>query len=83
MRTNLTWNGNGTITFYQKRIWHFEAALSNGSLSDDVTNLNAIVAVSHCKIPKPLMKSILFIDYRLLYKILQFSNEIFYQIVDG
>jgi CD36 family len=46
IRTNLTWNDNGTITFYQKRIWNFEAEMSNGSLSDEVTNLNAIAAVS-------------------------------------
>lgn len=45
-RTNITWNDNATVTFYQKRIWHFEPLMSNGSLSDVVTNLNPIAAVS-------------------------------------
>lgn len=40
----MTWNDNGTVTFYQKRIWHFNAEKSNGNLSDEVTNINVIAA---------------------------------------
>lgn len=46
IRTNITWHNNGTVTFYQKKIWHFDPEKSNGSLSDEVTNLNTIAAVS-------------------------------------
>lgn len=39
-----TWNKNGTITYQRKRVWHFEESMSNGSLSDNVTNINAVTA---------------------------------------
>lgn len=42
----MTWHDNGTVTFYQKKIWHFVPERSNGSLSDKVTNVNVIAAVS-------------------------------------
>lgn len=45
IRVNLTWNDNGTVTYQQKRIWHFIPELSNGSLSDEITNVNPVVAV--------------------------------------
>lgn len=44
-RTNLTWNDNGTVTFNQIRTWQFRPELSNGSLDDEITNLNVISAV--------------------------------------
>ncbi|XP_034173677.1 protein croquemort [Osmia lignaria lignaria] len=43
-KVNQTWNENGTITYQRKRVWHFEESMSNGSLSDNVTNINAITA---------------------------------------
>jgi scavenger receptor class B protein 1 len=47
IRTNVTWSKDeSTVDFYQKRVWHFVPELSNGSLDDEVTNLNPIVAVS-------------------------------------
>lgn len=41
-RVNLVWNDNNTVTFNQRRTWHFDPELSRGSLNDTVTNLNAI-----------------------------------------
>ncbi|CAO1313413.1 unnamed protein product [Diamesa serratosioi] len=41
-RTNMTWNPNNTITFYQKRTWQFVPEKSSGSLDDNVTNVNPI-----------------------------------------
>lgn len=38
------WNKNNTITYQRKRVWHFDESLSNGSLSDRVTNINPVVA---------------------------------------
>lgn len=45
-KVNLVWNDNGTVTFQRRKIWHFDESLSNGNLSDEVSNLNPIVAVS-------------------------------------
>lgn len=43
---NSVWNNdNGTITFQQRRVWYFEPTMSNGTLQDQVTNLNPIAAV--------------------------------------
>ncbi|KAF2902255.1 hypothetical protein ILUMI_03930 [Ignelater luminosus] len=50
IRVNLLWNDNGTVTYQQKRIWHFIPELSNGSLSDKITNLNPVVATIGSKI---------------------------------
>ncbi|XP_058791990.1 protein croquemort-like isoform X2 [Phymastichus coffea] len=36
------WNENGTVTFQQRKNWHFEPTMSTGSLSDQVTNMNPI-----------------------------------------
>ncbi|XP_046739504.1 protein croquemort-like isoform X3 [Diprion similis] len=48
IKVNQTWNDNGTITFQQRRIWHFDESMSNGSLDDQITNLNVIgVTVGH------------------------------------
>lgn len=47
IRTNISWSDDkSTVDFYQKRIWHFEPTLSNGTLDDVVTNLNPLLAVS-------------------------------------
>lgn len=46
IRTNVTWNSNGTVSFNQIRVWHFNKEKSNGTLDDEVTNLNVIAAVS-------------------------------------
>lgn len=45
-RTNVTWNSNGTVSFNQIRRWHFNEEKSNGTLDDEITNLNVIAAVS-------------------------------------
>lgn len=42
---NITWNTNDTVTFQQIRRWHFVPELSNGTLKDDITNINAIAVV--------------------------------------
>lgn len=44
-KVNMVWNNNGTVTFLKRKEWFFEESLSNGSLSDEITNLNPIVAV--------------------------------------
>ncbi|XP_053675848.1 protein croquemort-like [Anopheles nili] len=41
-RVKLVWNENNTVTYQQRRTWHFEPELSNGTLDDNVTNLNII-----------------------------------------
>jgi len=45
-KTNVTWNQNKTITFRKLRRWYFDAESSNGSLSDNITTLNPLAAVS-------------------------------------
>uniref|UniRef100_U5EZE5 Putative plasma membrane glycoprotein cd36 n=1 Tax=Corethrella appendiculata TaxID=1370023 RepID=U5EZE5_9DIPT len=45
-RTKLIWNDNNTITFNQRRIWNFVPELSNGTLDDEVTNLNIITLIA-------------------------------------
>lgn len=46
-RVNLTWNlNNGTVAYNQSRTWHYVPELSNGSLTDEVTNINTMAAVS-------------------------------------
>ncbi|KAI4463521.1 scavenger receptor class b type-1 sr-b1 [Holotrichia oblita] len=47
IRVNLTWNETeNTVTYYQKRIWHFQPDLSIGTLQDNITNLNVIAATA-------------------------------------
>jgi scavenger receptor class B protein 1 len=43
-KVNQKWNENGTVTFQRKKVWYFEESLSNGKLTDEITNLNPIVA---------------------------------------
>lgn len=45
-KVNLTWNDNGTLTYRQRRSWHFAADQSNGSLDDLVTTINPVTLVS-------------------------------------
>ncbi|XP_012221214.1 protein croquemort-like isoform X3 [Linepithema humile] len=53
-KVNQVWNDNGTVTFQRRKVWFFEESLSNGSLSDQVTNLNPIVAtIGHFVKDKP------------------------------
>lgn len=45
-RVNLSWHPeNGTVSYDQVRTWHFVPELSNGSLSDEITNINVMTAV--------------------------------------
>ncbi|KAL1463108.1 hypothetical protein WDU94_014895 [Cyamophila willieti] len=44
-KLNLTWNANGTVSYWQRRTWYFEPSLSNGSLTDVITSVN-VVAVT-------------------------------------
>ncbi|XP_066601238.1 protein croquemort-like isoform X2 [Prorops nasuta] len=43
-KVNKIWNSNGTVTFQRRRVWHFEESMSNGSLDDQITNINAVAA---------------------------------------
>ncbi|XP_018327456.1 protein croquemort isoform X2 [Agrilus planipennis] len=43
-RVNLKWHENGTLTYQQKRTWQFVPELTNGSLEDEIVNVNVIVA---------------------------------------
>ncbi|XP_029178350.1 protein croquemort-like [Nylanderia fulva] len=43
-KVNKLWNNNGTVTYQRRKVWFFEESLSNGSLTDKITNLNPIVA---------------------------------------
>ncbi|KAI4493242.1 hypothetical protein M0802_009530 [Mischocyttarus mexicanus] len=42
-KINQVWNDNGTVTFQRRKVWYFDESLSNGSLTDKVTNLDPIV----------------------------------------
>lgn len=44
IRDNVTFNDNATVTFYNRRIWKFAPDKSKGSLSDNVTTFNPVVA---------------------------------------
>ncbi|XP_075974432.1 protein croquemort-like [Anticarsia gemmatalis] len=44
IKTNLTWNDNSTLTFYNQRWWHFVPEKSVGELSDMITSINPIIA---------------------------------------
>ncbi|EGI68636.1 PREDICTED: protein croquemort-like isoform X1 [Acromyrmex echinatior] len=41
-KVNRVWNENGTVTFQRKKVWFFEQSMSNGNLTDQVTNINPI-----------------------------------------
>lgn len=45
-RVNVTFHSeNDTVSYDQIRTWHFMPSMSNGSLDDEVTNVNVIAAV--------------------------------------
>jgi hypothetical protein len=46
-KVNISWNDNNTVTFQQVRRWHFVPERSNGTLRDEVTNINVIAVVSN------------------------------------
>lgn len=50
-KLNLVWNSNDTVTFLNRKQWVFVQDMSNGSLSDRVTNLNVVAMTigSKCK----------------------------------
>ncbi|XP_023716223.1 protein croquemort isoform X2 [Cryptotermes secundus] len=41
-KVNIVWNDNNTVTFQQVRRWHFDPERSNGTLRDEITNINVI-----------------------------------------
>ncbi|XP_077286380.1 protein croquemort-like [Arctopsyche grandis] len=48
LKVNETWHPNGTISFLQRRTWVFHQNMSNGLLSDKITNVNVIgIIVGH------------------------------------
>lgn len=53
-RVNLTWNETAdTVSYFQKRTWHFVPELSNGDLSDKVTQIDVMSAASiYCVISR-------------------------------
>lgn len=42
MKSDIVWNNNSTLTFSANRLWTFVPEMSNGKLSDHVTNINAL-----------------------------------------
>jgi hypothetical protein len=46
-KVDIAWNDNNTVTFQQVRRWHFDPERSNGTLRDEITNINAIALVSN------------------------------------
>ena len=47
VKVNVTYNSeNATVTYKNKVYFYFDPELSNGSLSDNVTSINTIAAVS-------------------------------------
>ncbi|KPJ06853.1 Protein croquemort [Papilio machaon] len=54
-KEDITWNDNNTVTFYNRRVWHFQPDMSNGSISDNITSINPIIAtVGHIMRNEPL-----------------------------
>lgn len=43
-KVNLTWNDNSTLTFYNQRFWHFRPEMSAGSIGDNITSINPVIA---------------------------------------
>ncbi|KAH9639996.1 hypothetical protein HF086_008091 [Spodoptera exigua] len=43
-KVNLTWNDNSTLTFYNQRFWHFKPEMSVGSIGDNITSINPVIA---------------------------------------
>jgi len=45
-RVNIQPHDNYTMTYQQRRVWHFVQELSNGTLADNITALNVPLAVT-------------------------------------
>ena len=45
-KENITFNSNGTVSYLQKKTYHFVKERSNGSLSDVITHLNIVVVAA-------------------------------------
>ncbi|XP_063242450.1 protein peste-like isoform X2 [Bacillus rossius redtenbacheri] len=45
-KVNITWNPNNTVSYRQIRRWQFDPSNSNGSLSDQVTTVDLLVATA-------------------------------------
>lgn len=46
-KANVTFHPeNNTVSYFYRRWWYFEPELTNGSLSDPITQLNAVAIVS-------------------------------------
>lgn len=41
-KVDITWNDNGTVSYRQTRHWFFDPEHSNGTLQDQVTNINMV-----------------------------------------
>lgn len=56
-RVNVTFHSeNDTVSFDQIRTWHFMPEMSNGTLDDQVTNVNVIAAVRISRTTYPFSK---------------------------
>ena len=44
---NVTWNDNGTVTYYQNKTYIYQQHLSNGSLDDMITVINPVLLVNY------------------------------------
>lgn len=42
---------NGTVSYFQRKLWRFDEKMSNGSLDDVVVQLNVVAIVSKNKNP--------------------------------
>ncbi|KAB0799864.1 hypothetical protein PPYR_07744 [Photinus pyralis] len=67
-----SWNGNGTVSYQQRRIWKFVQSMSNGSLLDNITSVNPIVVILGQKVKNirfigPVINSILWYFDEKLY----------------
>lgn len=85
-RDNITWHDNFTVTFYQKRTWHFVPEKSiNRSLDDIITCLNPIVAtVTHITRNKsPFLKGLINEIFRWSNSNLTVSKSVRELLFDG
>lgn len=73
-KVNITFHPeNGTVSYYQKRTWFFEPSMSNGSLQDEIQQLNVIALSAAHKIRFwPYM-----IQQSLSYLLDQFDSKIY------
>lgn len=77
-RINVTFNReNDTVSFYQRRTWHFMPEMSEGSLDDKVTNVDTILAVGVAikRTPSGLFKNLSTLMYSSFFTILKSSQS--------